>query len=63
MKYICVTKCYFHGKLYEKGDSAAFAKGVKVPEHFKATEKEEVTGEPQAPKPPKDKDPKDKENK
>ena len=42
MRYLCVKTCYFDNRLYEKGVSADFPVGTKVPEHFICIEPEQV---------------------
>lgn len=32
--YVCKTKCYYNGWVYEIGDTMVAPKDVKVPEHF-----------------------------
>ena len=35
MKYKCVTKCYFNGRLYEVDEVVDFEDGARVPSHFR----------------------------
>ena len=47
MRYIVETRCYWNGRLYNRGEVVEFDPSVDVPEHFKAAEPvEEVTPEP-----------------
>ena len=40
MKYECVTKCFYGGRLYEVGDTAEFS-AVNPPSHFVPVDAEE----------------------
>ena len=47
MRYIVETRCYWNGRLYNRGEVVEFDPSIDVPEHFKAAEPvEEVTPEP-----------------
>ena len=38
MRYIVVTRCYWNGRLYNRGEVVEFDPSIDVPEHFKAAE-------------------------
>ena len=38
MQYIVETRCYWNGRLYNRGEIVEFDPSVDVPEHFKAAE-------------------------
>ena len=38
MRYLVATRCYWNGRLYDRGEVVDLAPGVEPPEHFKAAE-------------------------
>lgn len=38
MRYIVETRCYWNGRLYNRGEVVEFDPSIDVPEHFKAAE-------------------------
>ncbi len=38
MRYIVETRCYWNGRLYNRGEVVEFDPSIGVPEHFKAAE-------------------------
>ena len=42
MRYIVVTRCYWNGRLYNRGEVVDLDPAIEAPEHFKAAEPEEV---------------------
>ncbi|MEG2765757.1 MAG: hypothetical protein RR910_08410 [Acidaminococcaceae bacterium] len=38
MKYVCVTKCYYNGRVYAVDEVEEFYEGANVPEHFETLE-------------------------
>lgn len=57
MRYLVATRCYWNGRLYDRGEVVDLTPGVEPPEHFKAAEpvpepEAETTPEPEpAPEP------------
>ena len=52
MRYLVATRCYWNGRLYDRGEVVDLDPGVEPPEHFKAAEpasepKAETTPEPE----------------
>lgn len=52
MRYLVATRCYWNGRLYDRGEVVDLAPGVEPPEHFKAAEpvpeaKAETTPKPE----------------
>jgi hypothetical protein len=37
--YVCATKCYWSGRLWEVGDEFVAPPGTKVPEHFEQSQR------------------------
>ena len=47
MRYIVVTRCYWNGRLYNRGEVVDLDPAIEAPEHFKAAEPvEEAKPEP-----------------
>ncbi len=49
MRYLVATRCYWNGRLYDRGEVVDLTPGVEPPEHFKAAEpvhKPDVVPEP-----------------
>ena len=42
MRYIVETRCYWNGRLYNRGEVVEFDPSIDVPEHFKAAEPESM---------------------
>lgn len=38
MRYLVATRCYWNGRLYDRGEVVDLTPGVEPPEHFKAAE-------------------------
>jgi hypothetical protein len=52
MRYLVATRCYWNGRLYDRGEVVDLIPGVEPPEHFKAAEpvpepEAETTPEPE----------------